>query len=85
MKTPIEGYQPNINLTTTPPRKVTKDMDEYKLREQMLLQFGDFMWHCSDDEDGDRDLAIGFDDKGMPNSVSLEIFGRTHSEFTFKI
>lgn len=58
--------------------------DEFTLRRKMLEQFGEFMWHCSDDE-GDRDLAIGFDNDGMPNSVSLEIFGRTHSEFTFKI
>ena len=53
-------------------------------REQMLLQFGEFMWHCSEaNEDDERDLAIGYDENGLPNSVSLEIFGRTHSEFKF--
>jgi len=58
---------------------------ERDLREEMLLQFGDFMWRCSDsDYEYDRDLAIGFDDNGMPDSVSLEIFGRSHSDFKFK-
>lgn len=39
------------------------------------------------DEDGnidhDRGYAIGFDADGIPNSVSLEIFGRTHSDLSF--
>ena len=57
---------------------------EKELREQMLLQFGDFMWHCSESDEGDeRSLAIGYDENGMPDSVSLEILGRNHSEFKF--
>jgi len=54
------------------------------LKEDMLLQFGDFMWHCSEAEEGDeRDLSLGYDKEGNPNNVTLEIFGRTHSGFTY--
>ena len=48
--------------------------------EAILKQFGEFMWNCSD-VDNDYDLAIGYDEDGNANSVSLEIHGRTHSEF----
>ena len=50
--------------------------------EELLKQFGEFMWECSASE-GERDIAIGYDENGKANSVSLEIYGRTHSEFKF--
>jgi len=35
-------------------------------------------WDVGDEE---RDMGIGFDENGLPNSVSLEIHGRTHADF----
>ena len=58
-----------------------KQHDEFTLRRRMLEQFGRFMWDVQGE--ADRDFAIGFNEEGMPNSVSLEIHGRTHSEFTY--
>ena len=58
-------------------------LNQDKEMENLLLQFGDFMWHCSDGGN-DCDLAIGYNDNGKPNSVALIIHGRTHSEFTIK-
>ena len=52
---------------------------EKRIREKMLLEFGKYTWLVEEDED--RDLAIGFNDNGMPDSVSLEIHGRNHAGF----
>ena len=58
---------------------------EKQLREDMLKQMGHFMWILGEDEQDqeERSLLIGYDEKGMPDSVALDIFGRTHADFRY--
>ena len=58
-------------------------------REDLFKQFAINVWGCyMEDEDGninERECAIGYDENGVPNSVSLEIYGRSHSDFGFTL
>ena len=53
--------------------KETIIKDRMAILEDLAIQ----MWF----EEEDHDLAYGYDDNGYPNSVSLIIYGRTHSEY----
>ena len=50
-------------------------------RLKMLKQIGEYIWEHSLN-DTEASLAFGYNKNGLPDSVSLEICGRTHSEFT---
>jgi hypothetical protein len=52
-----------------------------EILETQLKDIADFMWGWV--ENDEYDVAIGYNDNGYPNSVSLIIHGRTHSDFKF--
>jgi len=71
--------------------KFRKELDELLdeiIREQVskdriviLTSIAMELWY-KEKESEDYNLAFCFDENGIPNSVSLEIYGRTHSEIT---
>jgi len=57
-----------------------------KDREKLFREIAQQLWEVNESiysESEDRNYAIGYDDNGIPNLVSLEIYGRTHSELSF--
>ena len=57
-----------------------------KDREKLFREIAEQLWEVNESiysENEERDYAIGYDENGIPNSVSLEIYGRTHSELSF--
>jgi len=86
-----EFYLPMIELEWS--KKMASDLDELikqiKIvdRESLFNQMAMQIWDCyMEDEDGninERECAIGYDENGVPNSVSLVIYGRTHSDMEF--
>ncbi|GAI43483.1 unnamed protein product, partial [marine sediment metagenome] len=72
-------------------KKFRKELDELldkiieervsKDRIVILTNMAMELWY-EEKESEDYSLAFSFDENGIPNSVSLEIYGRTHSEIT---
>lgn len=53
--------------------------------EEILTQFGRYMWNNGNEECWGqyRAISIGYSDDGIPHSVNLELYGRTHAGFCF--
>jgi len=93
----ISGIQPRTRLAEAMLKKHTEAINEYAQQESrdeiikdrmaILEDLATRMWYTEEEiksiseASEDYDLAYGYDDNGHPNSVSLIIYGRTHSDY----